>query len=236
MHHSHFNSIHSTQIYLKDNLNELQTHATDILITANEQTQGIGRSRSKWDSYSNSIAMSFTLKPNSNPTMTPLEIGVLCVLFFEKFYHKKLCLKWPNDLLTSEGLKCGGIICQYINPQTVIAGLGVNLGSNQGAFAPNHYKHGLGTVDSTLEINPKDMKTISSDLYQFILSNRIHSAHDLQTLFNNQCYHIGKLVRIDDEDTKREGRFVGIGLNGEAIVEIEGQKKPFFSSSLTMIN
>ncbi len=235
MYHTHFNSIHSTQIYLKDNLSELQTHSLDVLITANEQTQGVGRSGSKWDSYSNSLAMSFTLKPNPIPTMTPIEIGVLSVMFFHKLYNKKLFIKWPNDLLTSEGLKCGGIIAQYINPQTVIVGLGVNLGSPHQELIPTHYKHGLGSVDGNLELTELGIKKVSSELYSFILSNRFQSASDLQELFNDHCFHVGKLVRIDDEDLKHEGYFQGIGLNGEAIIEIKGSNRSFFSSSLTML-
>lgn len=235
MHHSHFNTIHSTQIYLRDNLVELQNHSSDVLITANEQTQGIGRSGSQWDSYSNSLAMSFTLKPNSIPTMTPVEIGVLTVLFFEKNTNKKLYIKWPNDLLTSEGFKCGGIIAQYINPQTVIAGLGINLGSLHKNQAPEHYKHGLGCIDSLLELSAHEIKSIPEKLYEFILMNRIQNAIELQNLFNEKCFHLGKLVRIDDEDLKYEGSFTGIGSNGEAVIEIEGVERHFISSSLTIL-
>lgn len=76
MYHTHFNTIHSTQIYLRDNLVELKGHSDEILVSTNEQTLGIGRRGSHWDSYENSLAMSFTMKPNLVPTLTPIEIGI----------------------------------------------------------------------------------------------------------------------------------------------------------------
>ncbi len=235
MYHSHFNSIHSTQIYLRDNLVELKGHHQDILITASEQTLGIGRKGSHWDSYDNSIAMSFTLKPNPVPTLTPIEIGILACEYLKKDFGVSIHLKWPNDLLTSEGKKCGGILAQYIDNETVIAGLGLNLGSLPTEEAPGHYKHGLGNVAKSLELSLEDKKTIPLKLYEYILKNRITSAQEMQTRFHTTCLHIGNIVDIDDDGFNYEGKFMGIGQNGEALVEIEGVTKAFLSSSLKII-
>lgn len=235
MYHSHFNSIHSTQIYLRDNLVELKGHNQDILITASEQTMGIGRKGSQWDSYDNAIAMSFTMKPNSVPTLTPIEIGVLTSEFLKQEFNVSVFLKWPNDLLTSEGKKCGGILAQYIDTETVIAGLGVNLGSLPTSVAPAHYKHGLGNVSDTLKLSPEDKKEIPAKLYAYILNNRISTAEEMQTRFYKTCFHVGLMVDIDDDGFNYEGKFMGIGPNGEALVEIEGQTKAFLSSSLKIL-
>lgn len=236
MHHLHFNSIHSTQVYLRDNLTELQTHSENVLITTNEQSLGVGRKGNKWDSYPNSLAMSFTLKPNSIPTMTPIEIGILTSQFFSHEFKKLIFLKWPNDLLTGEGEKCGGIIAQYINQSTVIVGLGLNFKTAHSINYPTHYKHGLGSIDFEKELTYKELLDVSINLYQYILENRIQSASDLQETFKDKCFHIGKEVIIDDDDKDYHGKFLGIGTNGEAIVEIEGIKKSFISSSLKILH
>jgi BirA family transcriptional regulator, biotin operon repressor / biotin---[acetyl-CoA-carboxylase] ligase len=236
MHHSHFNTIHSTQIYLRDNLTELKTHSDDILISASEQTLGIGRRGNQWDSYNNSLAMSFTLKPHATPTLTPIEIGILTALFVEKELNLSLKLKWPNDLLTPAGTKCGGIIAQYIDSETVIAGLGLNLGDTHHQHTPAHYKHGLGSVNPELHLSTEDFKDIPHKLYDFFLNNRIQEGKALEELFLKYCLHINSPVALDDDGQTIEGIFIGIGNNGEAIVEINGEKQSFLSSSLKILS
>jgi BirA family biotin operon repressor/biotin-[acetyl-CoA-carboxylase] ligase len=236
MYHTHFNTIHSTQIYLRDNLVELKGHDDEILISTSEQTLGIGRKGSHWDSYANSLAMSFTMKPNPVPTLTPIETGVLAIEFLKSEYSITIKLKWPNDLLTSDGKKCGGIIAHYIDTETVIAGLGLNLGSLPGHDAPAHYKHGLGNVSETISLTPDDQKNIPAEIYKFILKNRIAETSDLQNRFYKACIHIEKMVSIDDDGDDYTGKFMGIGKNGEAIVEINNESKSFLASSLKILN
>ncbi|MEA9355012.1 biotin--[acetyl-CoA-carboxylase] ligase [Bacteriovorax sp. PP10] len=236
MYHTHFSTIHSTQIYLRDNLVELKTHDDEILITTSEQTLGIGRKGSQWDSYANSLAMSFTMKPNPVPTLTPIEIGVLAIEFLKSEYNISIKLKWPNDLLTTEGKKCGGIIAQYINTETVIAGLGLNLGSLPVTDAPAHYKHGLGNVSDAISLQASDQKDIPAKLYQFILKHRISDTADLQARFYNACIHIEKMVNVDDDGDDYTGKFMGIGKNGEALVEIDNEVRSFLASSLKILN
>lgn len=235
MYQTHFNSIHSTQIYLRDNLVELKAHHHDILISTSEQTLGIGRKSSQWDSYDNSIAMSFTLKPNPVPTLTPIEIGLLVCEYLKIEYGSSIHLKWPNDLLTTEAKKCGGIIAQYIDTETVIAGVGLNLGSIPEQIAPLHYKHGLGHVSGSLILSQDDKKNIPKELYDYVLKNRILSSQEMQMRFHQKCIHIGRTVEIDDDGFNYEGKFMGIGQNGEALVEIAGVTKSFLSSSLKII-
>ena len=236
MYHTHFNIIHSTQIYLRDNLIELKSHSDEILISTSEQTLGVGRKGSQWDTYANSLAMSFTIKPNFVPTLTPIEIGILIIDFLKSEYNISIKLKWPNDLLTNEGKKCGGIIAQYIDPETVIAGFGINLGSHFSSETPVHYKHGLGNVSDSIKLLPEDHKIIPVKLYKFILKNRIFDEEQIRKRFKESCIHIGRNVKIDDDGVYFTGRFIGIGKNGEALVEINDNIHSFLSSSLKIID
>jgi BirA family biotin operon repressor/biotin-[acetyl-CoA-carboxylase] ligase len=180
--------------------------------------------------------MSFTIKPNLVPTITPIEIGILIIEFLKKEYGISISLKWPNDLLTGDGKKCGGIITQYIDSETVIAGLGLNLGCMPELIAvPGHYKHGLGNVSDVLKLSTEDHKEIPAKIYNFILQNRIGDITEMQTQFLKSCFHIGREVLIDDDDFNYEGKFIGIGKNGEALIEIDGTIRSFLSSSLKIL-
>ena len=235
MYHQHFNSIPSTQIYLKDNLGTLQSKENNVLISCSEQTQGMGRRGNSWDSYPNSLALSFTLKPNDIATLTPIEIGLIAIKFFKKKFNKDLLLKWPNDILTSAGKKCGGILCQYIDKSTVVVGLGINLGKLE-APKNNIYRHGLGSVDQSLELKAFDQERISSELYNDLLLNRYDGLSELKEAFNKNCYHTNMDVFIHEDGEDYIGVFRGIGDFGEALIEKDRAIHSFLSSSLTILN
>ncbi len=235
MYQQHFNTIGSTQIFLKENLERLKSKENNILISCSEQTGGIGRKGNSWDTYPNSLAMSFTLKPNMRPTLTPIEVGLMTVKFFFKKFNKELYLKWPNDILTVDGKKCGGILCQYVDEETVIVGLGINLGKRI-QTKDHSYKHGLGNVDDSLILSEEDQERIAKELYSDILKNRYFSNIELIEDFRNYCHHINKDVFIYENEKDYVGKFTGIGENGEALVEINGKIKMFLSSSLTILN
>ncbi len=235
MHHSHFNSLESTQTYLREHLDQLKKIDTDILISTSLQTAGRGRNENTWNFHPNSLAMSFTLVPNKVPTLTPLEIGLLTIDFFKATFSENMLIKWPNDLMTSHKLKCGGILTQYLDPETVITGLGINIGSAESVSEENNnYKHGFGLLSSTF-IQDIDQKSLSAMLYQFILNNRLNDYELLKMKFNGSCAHINKQVILHDDQKEIPGIFRSIGRNGEAAVEIEGTTKLFLSSSLTII-
>jgi BirA family biotin operon repressor/biotin-[acetyl-CoA-carboxylase] ligase len=235
MHHVHFNSIHSTQLFLKDNLIELTSHDSNVLISAEEQTSGIGRRGNYWDTYQSSLALSFTLEPNQIPTLTPIEVGCIICQFLEEVYQQKIQLKWPNDLLDKNGKKCGGIISQYIHQNLVIVGVGLNgTFSNNSISIPDHYKHGLGQIQFPAN-TPHYQKANSFDIYQFILKNRISNPEALNETFNKYCAHIDASVQITEDDQTIIGVFAGIGANGEAIVRVNNENKSFLSSSLKIL-
>lgn len=236
MYQEHFNSIASTQIYLKNKLEELwQKGDKDILISCSEQTEGVGRTGNRWESFPNSLAISFTLRPNSTPSLTPLEIGLITIKFLKRKLGKDLFIKWPNDILTTEGKKCGGIICQYIDSKTVVAGLGINLGRFDVPKRPD-FRHGLGIVDSGLDSKDFDQKTFSKELYNELLNGRINDRDRLKKEFGDHCAHLNKNVIIFEDGKDHIGVFKGIGDNGEALVSIDSKIKPFISSSLTILD
>lgn len=234
MFQQHFNTIGSTQVFLKENLDRLKTKDDDILISCSEQTNGIGRKGNSWDTFPNSLAMSFTIKPNDKPSLTPIEIGVLAVRFFHKHFNKELFLKWPNDILTSDGKKCGGILCQYIDERTVIVGFGINLGKLNNLEHPE-YRHGLGSVDNSLVLSSEEQENISKKLYEEFLSFRYHDVNELIRDFNLHCAHLNKEVFIFEDGKDYIGTFKGLGENGEALVLINSTLHHFLSSSLTIL-
>jgi len=204
---------HCTQDELK---NQIGQKFEEILISTKKQTQGRGQRGRSWFQFDDSLAISFTLKPCKEVTLTPIKIGVLVSEYISKL-GKKTTLKWPNDIFY-EGKKCGGILCEYISPELVIVGLGLNL------FQSSFQK--FDTPHSFLNVNID-----KSDLYKQILDSKI-SSEVIRKKFVEKCDHLGKEVMIDADSSFTKGLFMGIGDSGEALIGTSEGVKKFYSARL----
>src|SRR3989339_683110 len=142
--HLHLKECDSTQLYLKENLNDLFSKNFHILISTDRQLNGIGRNSHHWNDHPNALAFSFLLKPSINAITIPLAVGIILCQYIKEKWSIDLTLKWPNDLINHQGLKCGGIICQYISHESIICGVGLNLGHSGELFNDKNYKTPAG--------------------------------------------------------------------------------------------
>ena len=151
MHHIHFDQCESTQNYLKNNWDELIVNHENILISTDHQTKGIGRRGNSWKELSNSLFLSFSLSANEVLTLTSLEIGVLIVDFISQKFNTDLRLKWPNDILTKDGHKCGGVLCNVVEKNQIIVGIGLNLGAHEKSELPSETsKFPIGCINKKI--------------------------------------------------------------------------------------
>lgn len=172
----------STQDYLKNQLEGCQTYSP-FLVSSLEQTHGVGRRGTRWDTHPGSLAMSFTLEPNPTLTLTSLELGVLVSEFFKKYYQKKIFLKWPNDLISESQKKMGGIIAHTFNHYCII-GLGINLGP-----IPDHLEYNA----ASLQLNTSAHQ-LASEIYHFVLQHRLSSQETVET-WTQRCSHLDKKIQ-----------------------------------------
>ena len=241
--HLHFEEIQSTQNLLKSRFMDQKSTTNDkkpfqnILVSASNQSSGIGRHGNKWDSFKNSLTFSFTIRTQPNKTLStlPLELSTYLAEWLGLKTGKKLKVKWPNDILTADAQKCGGILCHYINKKTVIAGIGLNYGSIK--FESNQlYKTTPGFISDKIELSNCDKKNLPLDFYNFFLET-YPSKESKLTFWEELCIHMNKVVKIShSEKSFKIGIFKGIGPNGEAILELENKKEEkFMSGSLDLI-
>jgi len=194
-----------------------------VLVATGLQTQGVGRRGHKWEFFENSLAFSFTLKPELPITLNPLMIGVLICQFFKEKFNKELLLKWPNDIMNSDGKKCGGIICELFNPQTIIVGVGLN-------FTENPYGH-----INKIHVSKNFQEQAPKEFYQYLLSNLIKEEKKCILSWQKLCIHLEKKVRISDENTEFEGLFQGIGEHGQALIMTKEKIQQVYSGSLFIL-
>lgn len=228
--HIHLNQCQSTQLELEEYADKfLDKNPSNIVISTSIQNKGVGRQNNQWDQYPKSLAFSFIITPNEISSLTPLEIGVLTVMFFRSFFAKELKLKWPNDILTTDGNKCGGILCKMRTDGLIMTGMGLNTIPIETNLKKLSYKIPAGFIfrkDETLDAN------IVTKLYNFILENRLNPNETIK-FWNQDCIHIDKTVSIENDQQRTIGTFKGIGSIGEAILEkSSGEEELIFAGSL----
>ena len=161
--HINLETCSSTQSYLKE---EIQKDPSclqkDVIVTTKNQTSGQGRGENKWHHFPKAISMSCLLPQISPVTVAPLQVGLLISKFFEAKFDKKIFLKWPNDLMTIESKKVGGIICQ-LEKERIIAGIGINLFKNTDYSKMQFQCDGLDLKDNNIHT-----VDLSLDLYQYL--------------------------------------------------------------------
>ncbi|TNE98185.1 MAG: biotin--[acetyl-CoA-carboxylase] ligase [Deltaproteobacteria bacterium] len=231
MHHVHLESTDSTQTYLKQNLEALRTIEQNVLVSTSKQMAGYGRSDNEWEFLENALAFSFTLEPNEELTLTSLEIGVLLTKFFKSYDNLELLLKWPNDLLSPEQAKVGGILCTYKDPKTILVGVGINVGKM--SIDKNKFPYPVASLSEDLILKEEDYMEMPRAIYDYILANRIRK-NALKEQWDKVCIHLHQKVRIVDGANETKGIFRGIDHDGSALLDVDGKMTKVITGSLFM--
>lgn len=223
--HKHFQTLDSTQIYLLENSS---LHDTNVLISTENQTNGIGQYKRNWMSFQNSLAMSFTLLPSKVPSLTSLEVGILTKRYIQKKFQTELLLKWPNDLYDQKKQKCGGILINGISKKFLIVGIGLNLVESQSHDQFTN-PHGFILKDK----QKLETQELAKNLYQYILNHRL-SPTQIKEEWLDYCIHKDKEVLIQENAQEYSGIFMGIGEYGQAKIKVAKEIKEVFSASLRL--
>lgn len=229
--HKHFDSCPSTQKYLiampRDNTVE------DILISCDLQPNGVGQRNNSWDCYTHSLCFSFTAKENSVLNLTSLEMGVQICHFFKSKFDKDLKLKWPNDIINSDGNKVGGIIINKQGDQKPVIGIGLNLYQTDHESLES-YEIQAGFIFSK-EQKLLSKELLSKEIFSYIINNRLSPPQTIKQ-WNTLCFHSNLIINIKDGDNEHKGIFIGIGNYGQALIKNEDHITEFYSGTLRINN
>ena len=136
MNYIHFANVSSTNEYLKASYKDLDDWT---VVTADEQSQGHGRYKRRWESEKKAnLLCSILLKDSKtlkNIESLSLLTGVVIYKLLTKLGIKNIKIKWPNDVYVNEQ-KIAGILLESISCghriKALVIGVGINL--NQTSF------------------------------------------------------------------------------------------------------
>lgn len=118
-----YSAIHREEVPSTQDLARALFVDVPILVTAQRQTQGRGRSGAPWQNATRSVAVSIAFRPRwpmNRVQIIPLIAGVAAASVMDG-----TSLKWPNDVMSGEA-KVAGLLGELVDGVFVM-GMGVNL-------------------------------------------------------------------------------------------------------------
>jgi BirA family transcriptional regulator, biotin operon repressor / biotin---[acetyl-CoA-carboxylase] ligase len=144
---SSYSSVPSTMDVAKQLIAE-SVHDTWGLVLATTQTSGRGRSHRAWSSPKGGFWATLYFTTSCSPEeLSGLSLVIGCALARAAAQcGATLKLKWPNDLLTEEGSKIGGVLVETVSDRKGKTNLFIGTGINLTAVP-----RGVTTASSLLE-------------------------------------------------------------------------------------
>lgn len=220
----HFESIDSTNTYLKQNYKELENFT---FVSASNQTQGKGRNARKWQSDNNNLLFSLLIKDSKyfNYINSISIISAYSIIQVLKEYKiNNLSIKWPNDVFVGNKKICGILLeaTSTNDIECVIVGVGINV--NQTSFDFD-YIHEPISLKNILEkdININELK---NNIYNTLIDNlnKLINGYDFYQDIINYDYLKGKQVYALINNQKKLVKVKGINLDYSlAIIDNETQ-------------
>ena len=166
----HFNSIDSTNEYLKQNYKILEDLT---FVSADYQTKGRGSNNREWESEnSKNLLFSFLLLDNSlfpRHEEVSLVTALSIIQALEKKGIEELKIKLPNDVYVKDKKICGTLLesISLGEMQCLIIGVGLNV--NQESF-DGEYRATPTSIYKELGIT-SEIEKLKEEIYDVILEN-----------------------------------------------------------------
>ena len=216
-----------------------QGNAMDgLLVITSQQTAGRGQRGNTWETQADqNLTFSLIFQPSFLLAHEQFQLNMAVSMgihdFLLRFSLPDLTVKWPNDIYC-QGKKMGGILIEnFLKGSRIshsIIGIGLNI--NQQTFVhPNAVS--LSQLMGKQFHLPQLMEEIATCLEKRYLSLRNSGASTLKQHYLNKLYwyqeeHTFQDLRDKDMPTQFQGQLLGIGPQGQLVVEKE-QKLEYFN-------
>ncbi len=196
-----------------------------LVVVANSQTKGRGRSGKVWYSQAGGLYFSILLRPQlplSEIAKLTLLTGVTLVEVLRKHHQLPVLLKWPNDVLINNR-KLAGILVEMAtsgaNAKHLVVGIGIN--TNQQAIDQEIAEIAI-SMESILN-KPIDNKLLLSKIlkrfehnYQLFTAQKYNHFIDLVKKYSAT---IGRNVTVITEEETYLAKAIDITAKGQLVVE-----------------
>jgi BirA family biotin operon repressor/biotin-[acetyl-CoA-carboxylase] ligase len=195
------------------------------------QTAGRGQFQRSWESPPGgglcmSIAYTFSRKAKALSALS-LALGVAAAQYLVGLGIADACLKWPNDIIASDG-KLGGILVEIrgagSGKAAVVAGIGLNL-DLQGSLEHLERSSSVGRIVDVRQclgrsLPPSDLAAgVADSLMHATISFDAHGFSAFRDTWNRVDWLRGREVRVDTAAALIAGVACGVDDDGALLVK-----------------
>lgn len=230
----YFDSLPSTNTYLKDNYSTLPTRT--ICVTYN-QTMGKGRLGRSWETEEGkNIALSILIKEELDISKIPLISLVVGVSLHKvlKEYLDNLSIKWPNDILVNNKKIVGILLEGITNNQDIALIIGIGINVNQSKFNDE-----LNATSLFIETKKEfDLKEIETKVYNQVLKELnlyLNNDNSYLNYLDKHLYKLHEKIDFIHDNYEYSGIIQGIDDSGRLIIKLENEIKYYQSGEIKII-
>ncbi|MDZ4785329.1 MAG: biotin--[acetyl-CoA-carboxylase] ligase [bacterium] len=228
-----YDSIESTM----DAAAELSKDCTENspgLVIAREQTQGRGRQGRSWQPATSGFYATYCFVKNGDfSSLYSFPLVTACILSrILKEINCQVYVKWPNDLLCSEGKKISGVLIELLkdeNKNSFLIGIGVNLRGEPSSQENSTSLHSL-TGRQYTPVNIANF--LSNKLFEAFKKASIEGFQPFMEEWLSLTSNLDQKLSVHVGTSIVTGIFKGVNKLGHLILDIDGFNKEISSGEL----
>ncbi len=211
---------------------EINSHK---IISADRQSQGLGRGTNQWDSSLGGLWFTFDLAYSDLVDSFALYVGVCLhrsLLNMFEGLKPQLRIKWPNDLYF-EDRKLAGILCKHSSESGYVIGIGINTNNTieNPSLAVNTASLAqiIGAPVSNTELMKLFIMIVEENLSQ------IKTPSLYLDYCNSNLYGLGRMATVSMFENQSRGIIRGLDETGAVLLETaDGQTIAFNAGGLAV--
>ena len=220
------------KIHYLDSINSTNQYAWELIknnikipamIITKNQTDGKGQRENKWfSSINKSLTFSIIINQNKKyEKLLSLKVAIAIIEGIKKNINIYCNLKWPNDIMANNK-KIGGILIEKKKDKIVI-GIGINVNENLKDINPI-IKNKSTSIKIISNLSIKLEVLLANILNEFELCYYQLDNKNIIKKWEKYCCHINENIKFHENYKTLKGKFLGIKDNGNAIININGEK------------
>lgn len=204
----HFETIDSTNTYLKNNYKQLDNLT---IVSSDVQSSGRGRNNRKWDSSKgNNLLFSILIK-DKNIIRKYKSLSIISaytiIQILKQYGIEDVYLKWPNDVIVNNKKICG-VLLEAVSKNAIeclIIGVGLNV--NEDKFDKEYL---IEATSMKNELNKTiDLNELKDIVYKKFIEN-INTDYDFYDDIKECDYLKNKKVSIQINNELKDVEVIGI--------------------------
>ena len=225
---------HEQLVSTNDEARKLAEQGADhgTVVLAEHQLAGRGRRGAVWASEpGDGLLFSLILRPDSPRkfwSRLALASGLGIVNALREKWQISAEIKWPNDVYI-DGRKCAGILVESQDGFAVV-GVGLNVSVSPAGEDSTSLSQQLGESLSREEVLAAVLDGLL-DESKHCSESFPHQIDRMRPL----CCLTGKVVSFRSNQDQIEGLVIGIGDEGELLVEVDGEIKAFQQAEMIRV-